>query len=42
VQITFPGSGKPFCLGVLPPAQLNVALLHGWPSLLAQAQLLSF
>jgi hypothetical protein len=39
---TFPDPGQTLCLGLLPPAQLDVALLNCGPSLLTQTLLLPF
>jgi len=40
--ITFPDPEETFCLNLLPPAQLDVALFHYGPGLFTQALLLSF
>jgi hypothetical protein len=43
MRIIFPGARRRFCPSLLPPAQLDLALLHYYgPGLLTQTLLLSF
>jgi len=42
MRITFHSPGNSLCLGVLPPAQLDIALFHGCPGLFAHVLLQPF
>jgi hypothetical protein len=42
MRITFPGARQTLYLSLLPPAQLNLALLYYGPGLLTETLLLSF
>jgi len=42
MRVTFLGPRKSLCLGMLPPAQLDITLLHGCPCVLTHALLQPF